>query len=166
MKKLVLATGSAILLFMAGNVFADTKIAVIDISKIIAESPQVAAAKAQLKKQFDPREQEIVDAQKTLRADVDNYSKNSPTMKSDEAKTAQQKIMDEQKKLQDMESKFQNDLSTEQNSVMQKIMKKVESITTKIAEDKKYDLVVTKMSAAYSNPKLDITSDVIDEMKK
>lgn len=166
MKKIALTIASVALFLVANSALAEMKIAVVDLSKALADAPQVAEAKAQLKKQFDPRQDEIVAAQKKLRTELDDYNKNSPTMKADAAKAAQQKIVDDQKKLQDLETNFQNDVSNVQNQKMQVILKHVEELVNNLAAKGKYDLVLTKMSAAYSNPKLDITDDLIKELKK
>lgn len=165
MKKIVVTIFSLALFLVANAAFADLKIGVIDLNKILASSSKVSDAKAQLKKQFEPKAKEINDAQKKLKSDIDNYSKNSPTMKSDDSKALQQKIMDEQKKLQEMEGNFQNDVTTAQNKAMDDIMKHVEDVVNKVAAKEKYDFVLTKMSAAYSDPKFDITDEVIKEMK-
>jgi outer membrane protein len=166
MKKIALMVASVALFLFAHSAFADLKIAVVDVSKILADSKEVAEAKAQLKKQFDPRQDEITAAQKKLRSEIDDYTKNSPTMKADAAKSTQNKIMDDQKKLQDLETSFQNDLSKEQNQKMQDILNHIETVIKKVAADKGYDLVVTRMSTAYVNPKLDVTAEVSGLLKK
>ena len=166
MKKLFIAFASSALFLLSGLAFADTKIGVLDISKVISNAPQLEAAKTQLKNKFDPREKEITNAQSKLRAEVDDFKKNSPTMKETDSKAAQQKILDEQKKLQDMQVSFQNDLNAAQSSAMQDILKNIESVVNKIATDKKFDLVVAKAGVAYSNPSLDITDDVVKAIKK
>lgn len=157
--------GAALLVFATGA-FADIKIGVLDLNKVLLESPQIADVKAQLKKQFDPREQEIVDLQKKMRADIGDYQKNSPTMKQDAKKAAEQKIMSQQQKLQDLQTKFQNDLTTAQNQAMQNVIKSLEAIVSKVAADQKLNLVLTKTSAAYSDPSFDVTDAVVKEIKK
>lgn len=165
MKKLLLAVAAGALL-VSGSVFADVKIAVVDLGKVLADSPQVSTAKSELKKKFDPREKAIVDAQKKLQADVKKYEKENVTMKEADIKKAQQKLMDQQKKLQDMQTSFQKDLMEAQNKSMQTILKQVEEVLNKLAAAEKYDLILTKMSAAYSNPKFDVTDQVLSQMKK
>jgi outer membrane protein len=165
MKK-VFILASALALTLASAAFADTKIAVLDLNKVLASSPQVTDMQAQLKKQFDPRGQELVKMQKGIQSEIDQYNKNSPKMKSDELKKSQDKIIAEQKKLQEQQNTFQSDLVKAQNQSMQTILKKVEDIVNKIAADQKFDLVVTKVSTAYNDPKLEITDQVIAEIKK
>lgn len=160
------------MLFVFGvTAFADKhdiagNIAVLDFNKVLMSSPQLEAAKTELKNKFDPRGKELEATQKKFQENIQAFSKNSPTMKAEDKKAAEQKLKDEQEKLQDMQSKFQNDLGKAQNDAMQKIMKKMEEIVTKVAKDKKFDLVIAKSSIAYSKPELDITEEVISQVKK
>jgi outer membrane protein len=166
MKKFLLAV-TAVTLFLFGTVvFADMKIAVLDLNKVMMGSPQLDAAKTKLKGKFDVREKELVAAQKSFQSDIEAFNKNGPTMKADEQKTAQQKIIDQQKKLQDMQTKFQNDLNVAQNDAMQNIVKKIEEIVKGIAADKKFDLILAKAGVAFNKPEFEITDDVIKQMKK
>lgn len=167
MRKLVIATAVASLLMVAGSGFAEEmKIGVLDLNKVLLDSPQVAKAKAKLKKQFEPKEQKMLAQQKALQEDIKKYEKDSITMKSADLKVAQQKIMDEQKKLQDAQEGFQRDMLKAQNEAMQTVLTKVEKMVQSIAEADKLELVVTKAAVAYNNPKFDITAKVSKALKK
>lgn len=142
------------------------KIGVVDLNKILLDSPQLNAAKTDLKKKFDPREKELNDKQKSFQKSIEDFSKNSPTMKPADKEATQKSIMDEQKKLQELQSKFQSDLSAEQNKLMGDILKKIETIVNKIAANKNFDLVITKVSTAFNKKELEITDEVVKEMKE
>lgn len=166
MKKLSVII-SAIVLFAFGTAsFAEMKIAVVDLNKVMLESPQWEAAKTKLKNKFDAREKEILAAQKTFQNDVENFNKNSLTMKEAAKKTAQQKIIDQQKKLQDMQMKFQNDFNAAQTDALQNVMKKIDGIIKTIAADEKLDLILAKGAVPYNKPELEIADKVIKQMKK
>lgn len=142
------------------------KIGVIDLSKVLLESPQLAKAKTDFKKRFEGREKEVSEAQKKFHSDIETFSKNSPTMKPDVQKTEQQKIIDQQKKLQDMQTKLQDDMSIAQNDIMKDLMKKVETIVDKIATEKGLDLILAKAGLAYNKKELEITDEVVKRLKK
>jgi outer membrane protein len=145
---------------------AGLNIGVLDLNKVMMDSPQLAAAKTKLKNDFDKREKDMIAAQKAFQADIEKFSKNSPTMKDADKKAAQDKIVAEQKKLQEDQTKFQNDLSAAQGAAMKDIVKKIEGIVNGIAADKKFDLVLAKAGTAFNKPELEITTDVINQMKK
>lgn len=166
MKRFLLTISTIALFVFGAAAFADMKIGVLDLNKVMMESPQVEAAKTKLKAKFDAREKEIIAAQKAFQSDIEKFNKESPTMKADAQKAAQQKIVDQQKKLQEAQAKFQNDLNIAQSEALKEIVKKIESIVNKMAVDKKFDLIVAKASTAYNKPELEITSEVISQMKK
>ncbi|CAL7961988.1 outer membrane protein [Gammaproteobacteria bacterium] len=166
MKKFLI-TMSVVALFAFGTqAFADMKIGVLDLNKVMMDSPQLEIAKKALKGKFDVREKEMLAAQKAFQVDIEAFNKNSPTMKANDQKAAQQKIISQQKDLQEKQTKFQKDLSDEQNSAMKDIVKKIEGIVNNIAVSKKFDLIVAKAATAYNKPELEITDEVVKQMKK
>lgn len=166
MKKFFIIISSVIVLIWGVAVRAHNAIAVLDLNKVMMGAPQLEAAKNKLKKQFEPREKELETAQKAFQADIESFNKDSATMKESDKKAKQQKIIEQQKKLQEMQSKFQNDLNVAQSNAMQEIVKTVEGIVKKIALDKKLDVVLAKAGTVYSKPELEITDDVVKQMKK
>lgn len=166
MRKTLVISIAAAFLFFGAAVFAETKIGVINFNKILLDSPQLAAAKADLKKRFEGREKEMTELQRKFQKEIEDFNKNGPTMKSEDQKKAQQKIIDQQKKLQQLQGKFQEDLGNAQNKAMKSIVEKVESIVNSIGSKEKYDLILTNASTAYSKKEFDITNKVIAQMKK
>ncbi|MDR1057506.1 MAG: OmpH family outer membrane protein [Coxiellaceae bacterium] len=142
------------------------KIGVLDLNKVLLDSPQLAEAKTKFKKKFEAREKELDEAQKKFRGAIETFSKNSPTMKSDVQKEEQQKIIEQQKKLQEMQAKFQEEATIAQSNLMKDIVKKVEDVVDKVAGEKNLDLVIAKASLAYSKKELEITDEVSKRLKK
>lgn len=167
MKKIaIVATGLS--LSFATAAFADTKIGVVDLNKVLRADPHVAAAQAQLKKQFEPKNQALLAEQKSFQRQVEQYNKDQTNgkLKDADLKKAQQNLMSEENKIQEDRNNFQRELANAQNQSMQNILKKVETAVQKIAAEQKIDLVLTKASTAFSKPELEITDKVITEIKK
>lgn len=166
MKKFLI-TMSAVAVFALGTqAFADMKIGVLDLNKVMMDSPQLEAAKKTLKGKFDAREKEILALQKTFQADIEKFSKDSPTMDEKKKTAEQQRIVGLQKDLQEKQAKFQKDLGEAQNGAMKDIVKKIEGIVNGLATSKKFDLIIAKAGTAYNKPELEVTDEVIKEMKK
>ncbi|MBU0744715.1 MAG: OmpH family outer membrane protein [Gammaproteobacteria bacterium] len=166
MKKVLFSITAMIFFAISASAFAEVSIGVIDLNKILTESPQVEKAKTDLKKKFDKQEKDLAAAQKKFQSAIEDFSKNSPTMKADAQKAEQQKIMEQQKKLQEMQTKFQKDVNAAQEKVLGDVLKKIESIVNKLATDKKLDLIVAKASLAYNKKELEVTDEVIKMLKK
>lgn len=165
MRKTLLALSAAAVLMVGSSVFADVKIGVVDFNKILADSPQFTAAKADLKAKFDPQEKKIANAQKKFQDAIEAFSKNSPTMKADAKDAEQRKIMQQQQDLQKMQDSFQKDLTETQNKVMKGLLDKIQSIIDKVAVDQNFDLIIPKASAPYSKKGLEITDEIVKQMK-
>ena len=164
MKKTVLLVSALAFVFSA-SILAETKVGVLDLNKVLSKSPQVAAMQAKLKKQFDPRGKALVSMQKSIRADVEKYNKDSHKMKGNALKAAQEKIVSEQKNMQEKQASFQHDLMAAQSKAMKSVLNKVQKVVKKIAADQKINLIVTKSSTAYNDPNLDITDQVASVLK-
>ena len=147
------------------SLFAED-IGVVDLIKVISDSPQLAKARDVFKEKFEPREKELEAAQKKLQDLVDSFNKNSPTMKDKDRDAEQQKIIDQQKDLQDMQAKLQKDVMSARDDEMKSIGEKIEKIVNKIAEERKLDAVFTKASVAYNKKSLEITDEVLKRLKK
>lgn len=142
------------------------RIGVIDLNKVLLDSSQLADAKTKLKKRFGPYEKELDDLQRKFRTSIEMFSKNSPTMKSDDQKKEQQKIIAQQKELQEKQAKFQEDVTAAQNDVMKSVIKKVEEVVAKVAVEEQLDLVITKASLVYNKKEFDITNSVSKRLKE
>lgn len=165
-KLLAFVVGSIMLLGIQVASAADLKVGVIDLKKILTDAPQVAAMRSKLQTQFDPRNKEIVALQNTLQTDMDKYNKDSSVMKEPEKKALQDKVMAQQKKLRDMQTEFQKNLLAAEDQSMQEISKQVQTAVDSIAKSKGFDLVLAKGAVAYNNPSFEVTTEVLDILKK
>lgn len=169
MKKLLITICSLTVFCFGTMIFAaETKIGILDLNKVMKNSPQVTATQAELKKQFEPRSKEIMAKQEILKKEIASFNeKNGNKSKLD---MSQQKIkadiLAQQKKLQDTAVAFQKDLLAEQNKSMQVVLNKIQNVVNKVAQQKQLNLVITKISTAYNDPNMEITDDVIAELKK
>ena len=153
-------------LIFGQSIFAETKIGVMNVNKVFIESPQVSAAKADFKRRFDFREQELSQAQKHFQKEVEFFNKNNILMKIDTQRNEQQKLLEKQKKIQEMQARLQADAGKVQQEAFDNFSRKLEIAVNKVAMDKKLDLVLVNASLAYSKKELEITNDVIKQMKK
>jgi outer membrane protein len=141
-------------------------IGVLDLATVLQSSSQAKAAGEQLKKEFKPRQDSIVAAQQQLQKDQDKYKRDGTVMSQSEAMTLQDKITREQRDLQQKQENYMQDLRTAQSAAMQKVLAQVERVVQKIAKDGKYDLILQKNSVAFNSDRVDITPQVIQQMKK
>lgn len=158
--------GAVLLLAMNVASAATYKIGVIDINKVLENTPHVAAMKTKLQNQFAPKIKEITALNKTMQADVEKYNKDGAMLKAKERDALQSKIVKEQQKLQQLQSGVQQNFMQAQNQAQQTILQLIQNGVTKIAAKENYDLVFVKDTVAFNLPAYDITDQVIAELKK
>ena len=166
MKKVCLAVCGLSMMLGVGTAFADMKVGVIDLQKVLTTSPQVKQARNKLMAKFDPSKNEIAALQKSLRDDFDKLSKNKAVMKDDERKALETKIDSEQKDLRTKATDFEQKFNQEEEKTMQDVTKQIQNVVDKFATDNKYDLIIAKGATAYNNPSFDVTPQVVDALNK
>lgn len=166
MNKSIITLIAVCIYSLSFSALADVKLGVINVNKIFIESPQIAQEKLNLKRRFEIQERELFLAQRNFQKLVEFLNKNAPTMRQDIYKNEQQKLFDQQKKLQEMAMKLQNESNAVKELIFERFAKKLENAVSKVAYDKKIDVVFAKAGLAYSKADLDITNDVINQLKK
>lgn len=161
----LLATSLSTFAAPADNTAA-IKIGVLDVSKVLQQSPQVKAAVAKLKTKFKSRQDKIASAQKKLEADQKKLTRNKSVMKQSEVDDLQMSIQDEQRELRTMKENYVQAARLAQNQVMGETLKRVNKIVKEIADKEHYDLILQRDNVAYASKKVDITSQVLVALKK
>ena len=168
MKKLLVTVCTLALLGFGVSSFAETKIGVLDLNKVMKNSPQVTATQTALKKEFEPRSKDLAAKQNAIKKEIADFNKrngNKATLDDSQLKVKNNLIAKE-KSLRDSAVAFQKDLVAEQNKQMQSVLEKIQNSVNKVAHDKQLNLVVTKVSTAYNDANLEITDDVVAELKR
>jgi outer membrane protein len=170
MRKLLLSVITAASLFASAAIAApattNLKLGVIDVQQILQKSPQIAAINNQLTKEFKPRQDKIVAAQKDLQAEADKLNKNGSTMSDADRNKLQDQIIADKANVQGMAISFQRDLQQAQNKAMQDFMNQLTGVVNDVAKKNGYDLILQRAGVPYANNNLDITAQVLQELNK
>lgn len=159
---LVASTGA----FAAAAPASGLKIAVVDLQQVLQQSPQMTAANAQLKKQFEPQEQQIIAAQKKLKTDSDKLQQSSASMSKDDLAKQQQLVNTDKTELEQQFITFRQNLIAAHNKSMQGVIDQVNATIATIAKQGQYNIVLQKQGILYADQSYDITNQVIDTLKK
>jgi outer membrane protein len=165
MKKLLVLVVSSLLLVTANVAAANTNVGVIDVQKIVQQSPEIAKMKKTLKKELAPEQQKLVAAQKTFKKDLQVLNKNSAVMSKSQRKKLMDKITKKQAEFRALGTKIEQAAYNAQNTTLRALLKKVKTQVAKIAKRRHLDLVVSKNGVAYMNDNLDITAEVLKAIK-
>jgi len=138
---------------------AATKVAVINIQKVLIESEAGKKAKATMEKKMEELKAGLKKNEEALLALQKEIEKKSSAW-SDEKK--QEKAMEFQKKRRNLGVQ-QEDANLEMKNLQEKhltpIMKKLETIVTEVAKAKGYTIVLPRNGVLYFDKAVDITAD-------
>jgi outer membrane protein len=167
MRKIIAVFVGFLAFSISTAVFAvDYKVGIVDVNKVLASTPQVEAMKTKLKNQFEPKMKDVTAREKTLKADLEKYKKDSSIMTAKERDALKNKIEKEQDKVIKLRSNFQKNFMEAQNQAQQTILKQIQDAVNSVGAKQKFDLIFVKDTVAFNLPTFDITDLVIELMKK
>lgn len=145
---------------------ADLKVGTIDLPTILQKSPQIAVINNQLKSQFAPQQQKIMQAQSNLQAEATKLSSTTTKLTAAEQQQLKTQIINDQKALQQMVTTYQQNVSAAQTKALNSFMGEVDSAVKTIAQKQSLDIVLLKPAVIYSPTTTDITDQVIAALPK
>ncbi len=163
MKKLLLASVlmiSVVTTATAGNL----KIGVVNVQKILTNSPQVEAVNTKMLEEFGPKRDDLKKLGKEIQALQKNYKRNELILTTDKLNNIKKKIITKIQILKQKEAILSQQVNNVRDQELAKLQKSVRKIITKIAKKGKYSLILSE-GVVYSSPKLDITNKVLAQMK-
>ena len=140
------------------------KIGVVNSLQLMEQSPQAAAMKAKLQKEFEPTNREIIVMQKKLKEDEDRLTKDSAIMSESERSKLERDIIGQRRELKRKQDQFREDVNFRQNEEVTKIQKVIIQAVQSVARDNNYDIVLSD-GVIFASNKVNITPKVLEYLK-
>jgi outer membrane protein len=140
------------------------KMAVVSLEQILQNSKYAESLNADIRKQFQPRQNDVNEAQRKLQDEVDKYTFNSFSMTPDDRLKLQQTITADKTSLDQMVAAFQKDYANAQAQAQTQFLKKLGEVINKIGASEHYDIIERAANILYINGSVDITKQVTDSM--
>ena len=156
--------GGTLMLCAAGAAAQETKIGYVDTRRIESESVPFVRAMDALKKEFAPREKQILELQKQISADKERFDKERDKLPAAELQSRANAIAAMMRKSDQMAYGMAEDLEKRKNERLSKLIEEVNAAIKSIAEAGKFDLILQQ--ATYARSGIDITDQVLKEMAK
>ena len=151
-KWLAVALVSALVCSAATAVQAEVKIGVVSTEVILRDSAAAQAASKKLEQEFSKRDKELNAAGQRLKNDVEQ-----------ERIRKQRDLAERDRDFQRRQRELREDFNQRRNEELQKLLRQANTVIKNIAQREKYDLILQE--AIYVNPKIDITDQVLKELK-
>ena len=149
---------------VTGVVAQETRIGYIDTRRIERESLPFVRALEAMKKEFAPREQQIIELQKQITADKERFDKEREKLPQAELQSRANALSNAMRKSDQMTLALTEDIERRRREILAKLFSEATAAVKAVAEAGKYDLVLQQ--ATYIRPGMDITDQVLKEMAK
>jgi len=155
----ILAAG-VLILASSVSVAAGLKIGYVDTGRLLEEAPQARAATEQLKREFAPREEEMIVIQNELKALEDRLARDGAVMSESERKRMSVDILAKKREFRRKQEEFREDINLRRNDAIGTLQDQIKQAIEKVGRDGNYDLILYE-GIAFANPALDITDIVL-----
>lgn len=137
-----------------------TRIAYVDINKVMEQSPQAISANKRLEKEFEPRSASLNNMRKDLRKLEERLSRDGLTMSESQLRNLELDIRSRKREIKRAQEDFREDLNLRRNDELRRIQKRTYEAIVALAKREKYDIIVGEI-AIYASPSVDITEKVL-----
>lgn len=156
--------GVALWLSVSSAPGMDYVVGVIDPTRIVEQSPQYEAARAQLQKEVSDREQKLAEQQKQIVELQNKLDSDAALMSEDELQRLQTDIRNRDRKVKYAQAEFREDFALRQNELRTRLAKQVEEVVAELAREENIDLILSEGLVYYSK-RIDISEKVIERLR-
>jgi len=156
---LAAAIAVAALTAIPASAQGNLKIGVINVGRLLEQSPQSEAVTKKLQDEFGPRQRDLAAAEQKLRTQQETFTRDAPVMGEAERLDLERQIRDAQRDLQRTQNEYLEDLNLRRNEEVGKLQREVLLKVQEYARAEKYDLVLA--DAIFVSTAVDITDAVL-----
>jgi outer membrane protein len=159
-----LISGLALSLFSFSAIAADDRdfsgrIGIVNSERLLTDSNMAKASQAKLQSEFAKREKDLRDDFQKIKTAAERLDKDAAVMPETDRVRRQRELADADRELQRKQREFTEDVNQRRFEERSKIAQKANQALKVVAEQRKLDLIL--QDAAYVNPKIDVTEDVL-----
>jgi outer membrane protein len=144
---------------------AETKIAVVNFSRLAEESPQAKTMQAALEREFGPRQREMLQLQTDLKTKESKLQRDGAVMAEAERNKAQKDLVDGQRDFVRRQNEFKEDVELRRNEELGKLQRSLVQEVQAYAKTQNFDMVLTTDTVIFHKDTFDITAQVVAEMQ-
>jgi len=163
--KLVVLSVALLVSLLAPRLYADVKIAFVDLQRALNETEDGRRAKNQLKKLFDKRQASLDQQQEGLKVQKEQLERDAKILKQD---ALQKRAEEYQKKFIELQTKYveyQRELAEKEAELTKNIFARMETILRRMGTGEGYALIVDRNEGGvvWGRTDLDLTDRLIQE---
>jgi outer membrane protein len=155
---------SLVLLGFGSVSAADLKIGFVHAQTVMEQSPQADAAREKLRKEFEPREREIIELQERLLVLEEALERGGATMEDREREQLERDILTTRRTIKRAQTDFREDFNLRRTQELARIHEDIQEAIVAIAENEGFDLIVGD-GVIFASEKVNITSLILDRLR-
>jgi len=140
------------------------KIGVVNVQRLLQESPQAQSARETLEDEFAPRRREIVSMQTAFEEKTAAMQKDLEVMGAAERENAERELRNEERAIVRAQNEFREDLDLRNNEAIGGIQQEVLREIASYGETAGLDLILAD-GIVYASDRVDITEPVLERLK-
>jgi len=152
-----------VLALMAPRLYAQIRIGVVDMQRAILETNQGRRAKAQLKRLFESRQEQLNSRQEALKRMKEEIQKQSSVVRGE---ALQKRMEDYNKRLVDLQQDYvgyQQELAQKEAELTKQILVNLQGVVRQLGTGENFNLILDQGAVIWSPTHLDLTDRVIQQ---
>ena len=151
------------LAFAAPRLYAQVKLAVVDMQRALLETNDGRSAKTQLKRLFEERQKRLNDRQEALKRMKEDLDKQKVSLSREALQKRMEDYQAEFVKLQQSYLEYQNELAQKEAELTKSILVNLQGIVRQIGTSEGYTGILDQGAVIWAPTHLDLTDRVIQE---
>lgn len=142
----------------------DLKIGVVNLARLVTESPQAERARQNMEGQFASRMEELQERREKLQSDVERLKRDGSVMSDEARRKLENSIRDQQRRLRLAQEEYNEDVQQAEQQEMQDLRGDIREVIDSYAREHGYDLIVGD-GILYAAERVDLTEKVLARLK-
>lgn len=142
----------------------DLKIGVVNLARLVTESPQAERARKNMEGKFAARMEELKEKREKLQSDVERLKRDGSVMSEEARQKLEDSIRDQQRRLRLAQEEYNEDVQRAEQEEMQELRNDIREVIDEFARNGGYDLIVGD-GILYASDKVDLTGQVLERLK-
>lgn len=165
--KRILAVGSLCCALLVPGLVnaADMKVGVINIARVMEESPQAEDARNVMEKEVTEKEKQLRDAQTDIKQQDERLARDGSIMSTSERDRVEKDLFTKRRDVKRQQDQLRDELEFRRNEVLGTLQRNISGVLREYAKDEKFDLLLGD-GVVYVSDKLDVTEQVLARLKK
>jgi outer membrane protein len=143
----------------------NARVGYVDMKRLLDNAPQVVAGRQKLEREFQPRDTALKADEKRLADLRDKQQREGATIPAGDADAQKREIDALDRSIKRNREAMRNDLKSRSDQELDKSWREINDAVVEFAREQGFDLIVPS-PVVFASPRVDITDQVLDRLKK